>query len=49
MRHQKYEKFVSSEEQESPPIIYEGICTCKKSYIGEMKRNVEIRSWEAKY
>ena len=26
-------------------VIYEGICTCKENYIGETKRNVEIR-WE---
>ena len=25
--------------------IYEGVCACKENYIGEMKRNVEIR-WE---
>ena len=23
-------------------VIYEGICTCKESYVGETKRNVEI-------
>ena len=26
-------------------IIYEGISTCKENYIGETKRNIEIR-WE---
>ena len=26
-------------------IIYEGVCSCKENYIGETKRNVEIR-WE---
>ena len=25
--------------------IYEGVCTCKENYIGETKRNVEIR-WQ---
>ena len=25
--------------------MYEGVCTCKENYIGETKRNVEIR-WE---
>ena len=25
--------------------IYEGICSCKQNYIGETKRNVEIR-WQ---
>ena len=25
--------------------IYEGVCACKENYIGETKRNVEIR-WE---
>ena len=24
-------------------VIYEGICKCKENYIGETKRNVEIR------
>ena len=23
--------------------MYEGVCTCKENYIGETKRNVEIR------
>ena len=26
-------------------VMYQGICTCKENYIGETKRNVEIR-WE---
>ena len=26
-------------------VIYEGICTCKENYVGETKRNAEIR-WE---
>ena len=30
----------------APCKIYEGICICGENYIGEFKRNVEIRSME---
>ena len=36
---------LNSENTHPACVIYEGICTCKKTYIGGTKRNVEFR-WE---
>ena len=37
--------FLKSKNPHPGCVIYEGIFTCKENYIGETKRNVEIR-WE---
>ena len=36
--------FYNKDRNKHPPcVIYEGVCSCSKNYIGETKRNAEIR------
>ena len=34
---------LKSRNPHPPCVIYEGVCSCQESYIGETVRNVEIR------
>ena len=45
MDYKESQTTFQTKKQESTSIIYEGVCISEQAYIGETRRNVELR-WE---